>query len=71
LIGTFSLYPPDKPAGFQLSTAAAFQKLPAGVSSQTEKGLRAVFEMRRLHEGKPWSAVELTLPPPEWRSTRK
>jgi len=71
LIGNFSLYPPDRPAGFQLSTSDAFRKLAASKSSQKERQVRVVFEMRRLHEGKPWSAVELTLPPPEWRSTRK
>lgn len=64
LVGNLSLYPPDKPGGFQLTTADAFRKLKTGKSERGE--VNVVVEMRRMHETGP--PIEVTVSAPEWRS---
>jgi hypothetical protein len=66
LVGNFSLYPPDKPGGFQLSTADAFRKLKTGKSERGE--VNVVVEMRRMHETGHLTPIEVTVSAPEWRS---
>jgi hypothetical protein len=66
LVGKFSLYPPDKPGGFQLSSSDAFRKLEAGSGVLKAGTVKIAVEMRRIGEGEP--EVELTLTPPQWRS---
>jgi hypothetical protein len=69
LVGNFSLYPPDKPGGFQLSTADAFRKLKTGKSERGE--VNVVVEMRRMHETGALTPIEVTVSAPEWRSKPK
>ena len=33
--------------------------------------VQLLFEMRRLYETRPWTTVELTIAPPEWRAEPK
>jgi hypothetical protein len=68
LVGNFSLYPPDKPGGFQLSAADAFRTLEYGGKEQTE--VRLLVEIQRIHETKPWTPIEVTISPPVWRSSQ-
>jgi len=65
LIGNFGLYPPDRPSGFLLRSSRAFRKLKSLSSSPTD--LRLLLEMKRIHAKSPWTAVEVTIAPPEWR----
>jgi len=65
LVGKFVLYPPDKPTRFQLSSADAFRKLEGGRAATGE--IQLLVEMRRVRESDPWTPLELTLAPPEWR----
>jgi hypothetical protein len=65
LVGKFVLYPPDRPARFQLNSADAFRKLEGSRAATGE--IQLLVEMRRVRESDPWTPVELTLAPPEWR----
>jgi hypothetical protein len=70
LVGNFSLYPADRPAGFVLRSSTGFSKLKATGAEST--GVQLVLEMERIHKGKPWSTpVEVTVAPPEWREEPK
>jgi hypothetical protein len=62
-LGDMSLYPPDRPGGFVVRASNAFRKLNATKATR----VRLVLEMQRLHPGSPWSQIELTVAPPEWR----
>jgi hypothetical protein len=64
LLGNGSLYPADRPGGFRLRASAAFAKLKAAKAND----VRLVLEMKRLHPAEPWSQVEVTVAPPQWRS---
>jgi|ERR1022692_3130183 hypothetical protein len=68
LIGNFSLYPPDHPAGFLLRASEAFSKLRAAGAVSRLSPVQLLIEMKRIHEGTPWTPVELVIGPPEWRS---
>lgn len=67
LVGNVALYPPDRPAGFLLRASTAFRKLKAARSNPTD--VRLLLEMKRIHPAKPWTRVEVTAAPPEWRRT--
>ena len=65
-VGTFSLYPADRPGKFMLGPAEAFRKF-----SETRKSsddARLVFEMKLPAESK--SPVELTIESPNWGDRR-
>jgi len=63
-LGNGSLYPADRPGGLRLRTSAAFAKLKAAKATD----VRLVLEIKRLRPAEPWSQVEITVAPPEWRS---
>lgn len=63
LLGNGSLYPADRPGGFRVRTSSAFGKLKAAKATD----VRLVLEMKRLRTAEPWSQVEITVAPPEWR----
>lgn len=65
LVGNFSPYPPDEPAGFRLSTTDSFRKL-GDVSGSEGTNTTLVIDMRRMHETDPWNSLEVTIAPPEW-----
>jgi hypothetical protein len=67
LLGSFSLYPSDQPAGFQLSTSEAFHKLAAEAATSSPSDVRLVFEIRKFRETDSWAGLEVTLAPPVWR----
>jgi len=69
LIGNFGLYPADRPASFLLRASPAFRKLKATSPKPTD--VRLVLEMKRIHETKPWTSIEVTVAPPEWQSEVK
>ena len=69
LVGNFSLYPPDKAGGFQLNAADAFRTLEEAGKEQGE--VRLEVEMRRIHEMKPWTPIEVTVSPPVWRKGKR
>ena len=64
LLGNGTLYPVDRPGGFRLRVSAAFGKLKAAKATD----VRLVLEMKRIHPAEPWSHVEVTAAPPQWRS---
>jgi hypothetical protein len=64
LLGNVALYPPDRPGGIVVRASSAFRKLNAAKA----KDVRLVLEMKRLHPRTPWSSVEVTVAPPEWRT---
>jgi len=66
LVGNVGLYPPDHPGGFLLRSSTAFRKLRAANSNPAD--VRLLLEMKRIHEGTPWTPVEVTVAPPEWRT---
>jgi hypothetical protein len=66
LVGNFGLYPSDSPAAFVLPTSAAFNKLKACSSTSN---VRLLLEIRRIHERSVWTPLQITIAPPEWRST--
>ena len=62
LVGTFSLYPADRPGKFMLGPAEAFRKF--SETRKTSDGVRLVFEMKLPAETK--SPVEVTIESPNW-----
>ena len=62
LVGTFSLYPADRPGKFMLGPAEAFRKFSETRKSSEE--VRLVFEMKLPAENK--SPVEVTIESPNW-----
>ena len=64
-LGNVGLYPPDRPAGFLLRASAAFAKIQA--ASEKASDVRLQLEMKRIHADKPWTPIEVTVAPPEWR----
>ncbi len=69
LLGNVGLYPPDRPAGFLLRASTAFRKMKGASSKPTE--VRLLLEMKRIHARKPWTPVDVTVAPPEWRTEAK
>jgi len=69
LLGNVGLYPPDRPGGILLRSSTAFRKLKAASSNPTD--VRLLLEMKRIHETTPWTPVEVTVAPPEWRTESK
>jgi hypothetical protein len=64
-VGSFSIYPPDRPGKFLLSPP---QSLPKLVPSAE---LQMTFVLKRVDESKPWSRVEVEVGRPTWRSDKK
>ena len=62
LVGTFSLYPADRPGKFMLGPAEAFRKFSA--TRKSSEDVRLVFEMKLPAESK--SPVEVTIESPSW-----
>ena len=62
-IGSFSLYPADRPGKFMLSPAAAFRKFSETRKSLGAETVRLEFEMK-LPDNKP--RVEVTIETPNW-----
>jgi hypothetical protein len=67
LIGNFSLYPPDHPAGFRLRASEAVRQLQGAGAHAKLADVRLLIEMKRVHEKTPWAPVELVIAPPEWQ----
>lgn len=65
-VGNVGFYPPDRPAGFLLRSSRAFGELKH--SGARPDNVRLSLEIKRLHESKPWTPVEITVAPPEWKS---
>jgi hypothetical protein len=65
LIGNFGFFPSDKPGGHLLRASGAFHQLKT--TSCNSRDVRLLFEMKRLYEANPWTTVELTIAPPEWK----
>lgn len=62
LVGTFSLYPADRPGKFMLGPAEAFRKF--SETRKSSEDVRLVFEMKLPAEKK--SPVEVTIENPNW-----
>jgi hypothetical protein len=61
MLGNFSLYPADQPAGFVLRSANAFKK-PGATSGE----VRLLIELRRIRETDSWTNLQVTIDPPKW-----
>jgi hypothetical protein len=61
-LGTVTLYPPDKPGRFFISTRASLQTLAAG-----EDGRALRLELKRIDARADWGGIEVVLEPPVWR----
>jgi hypothetical protein len=68
LIGSFSLYPADRGGNFILNASEAARLLQA--NDAAAKNARLVFELRRIHEERPWTPVEMTIEQPRWESEK-
>lgn len=66
LVGTFSLYPADRPGKFMLGPAEAFRKFSA--TRKSSEDVRLVFEMKVPAESK--SPVEVTIESPSWEEKK-
>lgn len=64
-IGSFSIYPPDRPGKFLLSPPQSLRKLLPSAE------LQMTFVLKRVDESKPWSHVEIEVGRPTWRSDKK
>ena len=62
LVGTFSLYPADRPGKFMLGASEAFRKF--SETKKTSEDVRLQFEMKLPAESK--SPVEVTIESPNW-----
>lgn len=62
LVGTFSLYPADRPGKFMLGPVEAFRKF--SETRKSSEDVRLVFEMKLPAENK--SPVEVTIESPNW-----
>jgi hypothetical protein len=69
-IGNFSLYPADRPGKFLLNAAPAINRA-SGSAATSKSEMRLVFEMKRIHENKAWTSIEVTIGPPKWRAGEK
>jgi hypothetical protein len=65
VLGSFSLYPPDRPGKFLLPFPPSLNKLPPSVKA------RMIFVLKRLDETKPWNKVEVEVSRPTFRSSQK
>lgn len=65
-IGNFSLYPLDRPGGARLRASNAFRQLKVARPKPTD--VRLMLELKRIHENRPWTQVEVTVAAPEWRA---
>jgi hypothetical protein len=64
LLGSFSLYPADRGGKFVVSAADAVKRLKSkGTEAQNA---RLIFELKRIHEDKPWMPIEVTIEEPAW-----
>ena len=70
LVGNFSLYPPDHPAGFLLNAADAFRALKKNLSKPRDGTVELRIEMRRINESLAWTPLEVTFAPPDWRNDK-
>jgi hypothetical protein len=68
LVGNFSLYPSDHPASFTLRASQAFRQLNATGPVSKSTPVRLLLVMKRVRESKPWTPIQITVAPPEWRS---
>lgn len=64
-LGSFSLYPPDRPGKFLLPVPLSRRKLMPGSK------VLMTFELKRVDETKPGTKVEVEMSPPNWRSDQK
>ena len=63
-LGSFSLYPVDRPGKFMLSPGEAFRKLSETRKASSAEELQLVFEMKLPAEKNP--SVEVTIASPKW-----
>lgn len=70
LLGNFSLYPPDRPGKFLMKASPAFRKL-VDSKGTNAADVQLLFEMKRLDEKRPWTAVEVTVGLPQWRPAKE
>jgi len=66
LLGSFSLYPADRGGKFIVNASEAVRLLKT--NDAAGKSSRLVFELKRIHEDKPWTPVEITIEQPRWES---
>ena len=64
-LGSFSIYPPDRPGKFLLSPPEPLRKLLPSAK------LEMTFALKRVDESKTWSNVEVEIGRPTWRSDKK
>ena len=65
-VGSFSLYPPDRPGNFLLRGTKALETLRTK-GWDTGSELPLVFEMRRVRENETWSGIAVTIDQVKWR----
>ena len=65
VLGSFNLYPPDRPGKFLLPFPPSLNKLRPSVKA------RMIVVLKRLDETKPWNEVEAEVSRPIFRSSQK
>ena len=68
-VGSFSLYPVDRPGRFTLNGGAALQKAAAASNDADSKNWRLVFELEQKPEQES-SPLEVTVATPIWTMTK-
>ena len=68
LVGTFGLFPADRPAGFILRASGAFAQLSVARRGAQKSGARLMIEMKPLRKPRAPVQLEVTIALPHWRS---
>jgi hypothetical protein len=68
-VGHFAFFPANRGSGYVMNTSTAFRELKSMSAANEE--IRLWFELRRLHPEKPWTKVEVSIAPPEWKTTAR
>jgi hypothetical protein len=65
-VGTVSLYPADRPAGFLLRTSSAFADLRRQRHATRPQSVRLLIELQPIHAGTAPGNLEVTVAAPRW-----
>ena len=71
LLGTFSVFPADRPGTYVVRASEGFRRLEAVGVNPTREPMAVILEMRRVSEEKAWTAIEVTVAPLRCRGTFK
>jgi hypothetical protein len=68
VVGNFSVFPPDRPGKYLLNARKALEKAREWEVGQAGGEVRLKLEMKRVHESRPWTDVEVKVATPQWKA---